>query len=340
MNNKKISVIGAGSWGTTLANLLADKGYEVRLWVYEEELCRTIREERENTIYLPGFRISERIHPTTSIEETADGIDTFVMVVPSHAARGIAKRFASFLPPDAIVINAAKGIENQSLITTSRVFREIFPERLHKRLAAISGPTFAKEVSGKTPAAAVAASEDIRIAEKVQEIFTTSYFRVFTNTDLIGVELGGALKNVIAIAAGISDGLGFGYNARAALITRGLVEMMRLGMAMGASPQTLSGLSGLGDLVLTCTGDLSRNRTVGLKIGKGMKIDEIQKGMKMVAEGIRTVKSAHDLKKRHNVKGAIIDETYAILYEDKGPEKALKDLMEVEIKDEFEGIIQ
>ncbi|MFV1952035.1 MAG: NAD(P)H-dependent glycerol-3-phosphate dehydrogenase [Nitrospinota bacterium] len=340
MNNRNIAVIGAGSWGTTLANLLADKGYDVKLWVYEEKLCRIIKEEKENTVYLPGFRISERIHPTTSIEETADGVDTFLMVVPSHAVRSVATQLAPFLPPDAIIINAAKGIENNSLTTVSYILREIFPERFHKRLATISGPTFAKEVSLKTPAAVVAASEDIRIAEKVQEMFTTSYIRVFTNTDLIGVELGGALKNVIAIAAGISDGLGFGYNARAALITRGLVEMMRLGIALGARSQTLSGLSGLGDLVLTCTGDLSRNRTVGLKIGKGMKIDEIQKSMKMVAEGIRTVKSVHDLKKRYKVKGAIIDEIYAILYEDKSPEKALKDLMRVEIKDEFEGIIQ
>ncbi|MBI5182844.1 MAG: NAD(P)-dependent glycerol-3-phosphate dehydrogenase [Nitrospinae bacterium] len=338
--NKRIAVIGAGSWGTTLANLLADKGYEVKLWVYEDDLCGIIKEKRENTIYLPGFRISERIYPTTYIEEVAEGIDTFIIVVPSHVVRSIATQLASFLPPDAIIINASKGIEIESLVTISRILREIFPERFYKRVATISGPTFANEVSLKTPTAVVAASEDIRIAERVQEIFTTSYFRVFTNTDLLGVELGGALKNVIAIAAGISDGLGFGYNARAALITRGLVEMMRLGVAIGASPQTLSGLSGLGDLVLTCTGDLSRNRGVGLKIGKGMKLDEIQKGMRMVAEGIRTVKSAHDLKRRYKVKGAIIDETYAILYEGKSPREALKDLLEVKIKDEFEGVIQ
>lgn len=341
-NNKPIAgletigVIGAGSWGTALSLLLARKGYSIDLWVYEEELCRLLKETRENKLFLPGFTLPDSIRPTNSIEEAVAGKSVLLLVAPTHVFRQTVISLRDYLQPNCLIINASKGIENESLSTAHQMLQDILTAPYTP--AVLSGPTFAAEIAKESPSGAVAASNDEESAEAVKTIFSTPTFRVFTSTDILGVELGGALKNVIAIATGISDGLGLGYNARAALITRGLVEITRIGAALGAKPETFSGLSGLGDLVLTCTGDLSRNRTVGIKLGQGQKLKDITANMKMVAEGVRTVKSAYTLKTQLNIQASIIEETYRVLYEEKPPREALKDLMKVEVSTEFFGV--
>jgi len=333
---KKLSVIGAGAWGTALANLLAKKNHQVNLWVYEKDLCRIIEEKRENVRYFPGTKLSENITPFFDLEEAVStSVSTVIIVVPSQHVRGILKALSSFLPEDVLIVSASKGIENGTLSTISQIYREEFSSRSSDAFAVISGPSFAREISDERPSAVVAASIKRETAKHLQELFSTHYFRIFLSSDVIGVELGGALKNVIAIAAGISDGLGNGYNSRAALITRGLAEMIRIGNVMGAKPQTLAGLSGMGDLILTCTGELSRNRTLGLHIGKGKSLKEIQKEMITVAEGVATVKSAHNLIEKHNIHAAIIKETYCILYENKHPHQAMRDLMKLHPSEEF-----
>ena len=336
MNKQNIAVVGAGSWGTALSLALVQNSYEVDLWVYEKDLCAIINESRENKYFLPGVPLPEKIHATSSLETAVKDKSVVVLVVPTHAIQSVAKQLNPYLKPDCLIINAGKGIENETLQTPHQILKELLT--VPHRCGALSGPTFAAEVSRGAPSAIVAAAETLETAEQIQAIFSNSKLKVFTSTDLLGVELGGALKNVIAIATGISDGLQLGYNARAAIITRGLVEITRIGTALGARPETFSGLSGVGDLVLTCTGDLSRNRTVGLKLAQGQKLKEITENMKMVAEGVRTVKSAQRLKTQLNIQAAIIDETYQVLYEDKPPEQALKDLMNVEISSEFSGI--
>ncbi|MCP3676022.1 MAG: NAD(P)-dependent glycerol-3-phosphate dehydrogenase [Deltaproteobacteria bacterium] len=325
---RRIGVIGAGSWGTALANHLAGRGEpSVKLWVREEEVLRDITERRENGHFLPGIRLSDRLAVTLSIEEAIDGADMIVNVVPSQFVRTVFPSIADKVADGTIIVSASKGIEESSLQTVSGVLSEVLPTRLHKSIAVISGPSFAKEVALGLPTALCAASESDEVAAKVQQTFSTPTFRVYTNRDMIGVELGGALKNVIAIAVGISDGLGLGTNSRAALITRGLAEMVRLGEAMGADPQTFSGLSGLGDLVLTCTGDLSRNRSVGLALGRGKGLNEIVSEMKMVAEGVKTAKSVYKLTKKFGVDMPIVESTYRILYEEKPPKDAVMELM-------------
>ena len=331
-----IGVIGAGSWGTALSLLLARKNFPIDLWVYEKDLCRQIKEARENKLFLPGFKIPENITPTNSIENAVAGKTTILLVAPTHVVRHTLLSIRDIIEPDCIFINASKGIENDSLFTSHQLMQEILTKPYIP--AILSGPTFAKEIAQEAPSGAVAACHNQENANIVKNIFSTPKFKVFTSTDIIGVEFGGALKNVIAIATGISDGLELGYNARAALITRGLVEMTRIGVAMGARPETFSGLSGIGDLVLTCTGDLSRNRAVGIKIGQGQSLNDITSNMSMVAEGVRTVKSAYELKTKLNIQAAIIDETYQVLYEKKSPREALKDLMNVEVSSEFSGV--
>ena len=331
-----IGVIGAGSWGTALSLLLARKGYPIDLWVYEEELCRLIQETRENKFFLPDCRLPDNIRPTNSIEKAVSGKSTILLVAPTHVLRQTLISLQEHLQPGCLIINASKGIENESLFTAHQMMRDTLT--IPYIPAVLSGPTFAIEVARESPSGAVAASIDEETAETVKNIFSTPTFRVFTSSDIMGVELGGALKNVIAIATGISDGLLLGFNARAAIITRGLVEITRIGTALGARPETFSGLSGLGDLVLTCTGDLSRNRSVGIKLGQGQKLKDITDNMNMVAEGVRTVKSAYALKNKLNIQGAIIDETYRVLYEEKPPMQALKDLMKVEVTTEFFGV--
>lgn len=331
-----IGVIGAGSWGTTLAQLLAAKGYKVDLWVFEEGLCRTIRETRENTYYLPGSILDENLSAQNDLESVVRGHKLLVMVVPSHVYRNVALQMLPFLERGTAVVNATKGIENDTLLTMSGIWKEILPSPDYIEELCISGPSFAKEVIKMIPTAVTLAGDDMETAKRIQRVFSTNYFRVYTSLDKIGVELAGALKNVIALAAGIGDGLGFGHNTRAALITRGLAEIARLGVKMGANPLTFSGLAGFGDLVLTCTGDLSRNRTVGLQLGKGRKLKDILAEMRMVAEGVKTAKSAHFLAERMEVEMPISEQVYRVLFEERDPGLAVNELMERELKHELE----
>lgn len=336
MNRTHIGIIGAGAWGTALSILLSRKDYEIDLWVRETDLCAIIEARRENSMFLPGFQLAKNIRPVASLEKTVEGKAVVFMVVPTHAMRSTMEYLAPFLEPGCLIINASKGIDHENLSTVQTIFRETIQPSC--QTGTISGPTFAVEIAKHVPSALVAASEDLETAETIQQILSNPKLKVFTSTDVTGVELGGALKNVIAIATGIADGLGLGYNARAALITRGLVEMTRIGTALGARPETFSGLSGLGDLVLTCTGDLSRNRTVGIKLGQGNRLKEITQNMTMIAEGVHTVKAAYNLKNKLNIQASIIDETYKVLYQEKLPRQALDDLLKVEISTEFAGI--
>jgi len=332
---KKISVIGAGAWGTTIANLLAKKDYKVSLWVYEKDLCQIISEKRENLRYLPGFQLSKNIAPYSDLELAVQGAKIIILVAPSQHVRGIFKALSSIVPEDTILVSASKGIENESLLTISQIFNQELPSLSSNNFVTLSGPSFAREMAEEKPSAMVVASQSKESSEYLQNLFTTPYLRLFTSNDVIGVELGGALKNVIAIAAGVSDGLESGNNARAALITRGLAEINRIGAVLGAKPQTLSGLSGIGDLILTCNGKLSRNRTIGLRIGRGESLDKIQKDMITVAEGIQTVKSAFSLVEKYNIPAAIIRETYLLIYKNKNPRQSMQDLLELPTTDEF-----
>jgi len=332
--SETIAVIGAGSWGTTLADLLAKKGHAVTLWAYEPELVLEMQQSRENTLFLPGIKLSPGLSFTNSLEEAYAGCTMVLCVVPSQLVRRVMQDSLPFLPKEVVIVSASKGIEVATLATVSEIYREILPAELYARFAALSGPSFAREVACEMPTAVTAASESEEIAGRVQAAFTTSFFRVYRNEDVTGVELGGALKNVIAIAAGISDGLGFGSNTRAALITRGLAEMTRLGLAMGAQAATFAGLAGMGDLVLTCTGDLSRNRSVGIQIGQGRKLAEILGEMRMVAEGVQTTESAYKLARKLGVEMPIIEKMYQMLYQDKPAREAVLDLMTRNLKAE------
>ena len=332
----KIAVIGAGSWGTTLANLLADKGLDIDLWVREEEVYHEIRNERMNSAFLPGVMLSSRLNPVRTFEEALFEKELALLVVPSHVFREVLTEIKPHLRPGVSLMTATKGIENESLMIMSDVAAGILPEDYMANFSCLAGPSFSKEVCQKTPTAITIACCDLAHSERLQKLFYTDFFRVYITQDLTGVQLGGALKNIIAIAAGASDGLRFGHNARAALITRGLAEITRLGVAMGANPLTFAGLAGMGDLVLTCTGDLSRNRTVGLKIGKGMSLKEITGSMNMVAEGIKTTRSAYHLSRKMGVDMPITTQVYEILYEGKAPKDAVKELMTRELKSEQE----
>lgn len=334
--SEKIGVIGAGSWGTALSHILSENNHPIDLWVYEKDLCQIIQKTQENSFFLPGIRLSEKIKPHNSIEAVVRDKSIILLVLPTHAIRSVVTSLLPYLKPGCLIINAGKGIENDTLFTIDRILNELV--KTPCSIATISGPTFATEIARHCPSAMVAASNGLETAQKVKALFSTPNLKMFTSTDLLGVELGGALKNIIAIATGISDGLELGHNARAALITRGLVEIKRIGSALGARPETFSGLSGVGDLVLTCTGDLSRNRTVGIKLGQGHKIKEITGNMKMVAEGVYTVKSAYHLKQKLDIQASIMEETYRVIYEEKPPQQALADLLKVEISTEFAGI--
>lgn len=332
--NETISIIGAGSWGTALAIHLAGNFRQVSLWVYETELCDIMTQTQKNTWFLPDHSLPENIKPTTSLKSAIKGQSLILMVVPTHVIRKTLNQIKPFIDKDCLLISASKGIENDTLFTSHQIIQDV----LNVNNANISGPTFAKEVASGVPSALVASAEDINTANRVQQYFANDKMKVFCNTDLIGVEIGGALKNVIAIATGICDGLGLGYNTRAALITRGLVEISRIGTELGAKPETFYGLTGLGDLVLTCTGDLSRNRQLGIQLGQGRKLKEVMSETKMVAEGVLTVKSAHSLINKFNVQASIMEETYHVLHENKSPKQALIDLMQVETSTEFAGI--
>lgn len=331
---EKIGVVGAGAWGTALAMLLADKGYDVALWMYEQDLADETERTRINRVYLPGFTLPSGLRVTSSLESAARDKKLILSVSPSHTVRAVISRTLPFLEKDSLIVSASKGIEIDTLMPLSEVFKDVLPKQFHTRLCFLSGPSFAKEVAQKTPTAVALASFDPVIGRQAQEIFSCDYFRVYTNPDVIGLELAGSLKNVVAIAAGVLEGMGYGYNTMAALLTRGLVEMARLGIAMGGNAQTFSGLAGMGDLVLTCTGGLSRNRSLGVRLGKGEKLQEIMSGMKTVAEGVKTAKAARDLASKYNVQMPIVDEVYQLLYEGKEPKQAVKDLMSRELKGE------
>jgi glycerol-3-phosphate dehydrogenase (NAD(P)+) len=332
---RRMAVIGAGSWGTALANLLAEQE-PVDLWVFEEDLFHAMAKERENKVFLPGVQLLDRVRLTHSLEEAFSGKDILVCALPSHVVREIFSRAQPYIQGDTRIVSATKGLENISHQTTSRVLREVIDRGLKVEIACLSGPSFAREVSRKLPTAVAAAGTSPEAAQMAQNLFSRTYFRVYTNPDLMGVELGGAIKNVMAIAAGAADGLGFGHSSRAALITRGLAEMTRLGVKMGADARTFSGLAGLGDLVLTCTGDLSRNRSLGLELGKGRSLPAVLGEMRMVAEGFRTTKALWELAKKLEVEMPITGKVYEILYEGKAPREAVAELMSRHPRSELE----
>ena len=331
---KTIGVIGAGSWGTTLANLLAKQGHNVTLWCYEADLAERMEQGRVNDIYLPEFTLAENLKVTSELALAVTAKELLLYVTPSQVTRQVLDQSLPDIAPTTIIVSASKGIENDSLMLLSQVFAEVLPQAMHCQLGFLSGPSFAKEVSSGMPTAVVAAAPDANIAAAIQETFSTEKFRVYRHNDIIGVELGGAMKNVIALAAGVADGLGFGHNTRAALITRGLAEMTRLGVKLGAATETFAGLAGMGDLVLTCTGDLSRNRSVGMELGKGRTLDEIMSGMQMVAEGVKTTLSAYQLATRLEVEVPIIEQMYLVLYHQKDPRQAVVDLMSRDLTSE------
>ena len=333
-----IGVVGAGSWGTALANLLAGKGMIVDHWVYEADVLSEMKEHRENRRFLPGVRLAETLHPSGDLESVVAGKDLVLVVTPSHVTRETIARCGHAVGPQTIVVSASKGIENQSHLTMSGVLAEVVPGLAQDRLAVLTGPSFAWEVAHKMATVVTAASSNADTAVLVQQTFATPYFRVYTIDDVIGAELGAAVKNVIAIAAGVIDGLGLGLNTRAALITRGLVEIRRLGLAMGAQPRTFTGLAGVGDLILTCTGDLSRNHTIGRRIGEGDKLKDLLAGMHMVAEGIKTARSVYNLSRKLGVEMPISHAIYHVLYDDLEPETALHQLMTRDLKQELDEI--
>lgn len=333
----EIGVIGAGSWGTALADLLARIGHRVTLWAYEADLVERMQQGRENDLFLPDISLHEDLAFTNSLAEAAGGRELVLMVPPSQLMRKVFRQLVDCLEPGTLLVSASKGIENDSLMTMSQVLdEELARAGKQARTAFLSGPSFAREVAGGLPTAVVAASADAAVASMVQQVFSGERFRVYTNPDVIGIEFGGALKNVMALAAGIADGLGFGSNTRAALITRGLSEMTRLGVAAGAQAATFAGLAGMGDLVLTCTGDLSRNRTVGLELGRGRSLKDILAGMKMVAEGVKTTISTYQLAARLGVEAPITEQVYLIIEKDKDPRQAVADLLQRSLKAENE----
>ncbi len=324
---RSLAVVGAGSWGTALANLLARKGYPVSLWVREPDVLADIVESHENRTFLPGIELPETLEASTDLPGVVRDKDMIVSVVPSQFVSEVFERIAGELRPDVHVVSASKGIE----VSTGRRMDEVLSALLTPgqayRLTFLSGPSFAAEVAREAPTAVAVASRSAQAASLAQQTFQTEYFRVYTNPDVLGVELGGALKNVIALAAGVVAGMGFGHNTLAALITRGLAEITRLGTAMGADPATFSGLAGMGDLVLTCTADLSRNRTVGFRLGRGERLEEILESMKSVAEGVKTVQAVRHLAKAYHVEMPISEEIHALLWEGRNAHEAVRNLM-------------
>lgn len=322
-----VAVIGAGSWGTALAQLLAKKGYEVRLWSHGAEVADAIATTRENPRYLRGITLDHRIEATTDLRAAVTGADVVVSVSPAQFVREVMSVAAPAIRPDALVVSASKGIETTTLKTMAEVLDDVLPRPAAERTCTLSGPSFALEVVQEQPTAVAVASRSADAARLAQELFQTEYFRVYTNRDQRGVELSGALKNVIALGAGMTTGLGLGHNTLAALITRGLAEMSRLGVALGAEPLTFAGLAGMGDLILTCTGALSRNRSVGVALGEGRSLPEILAEMTMVAEGVETTRAAHALATRSGIEMPIVAEVHAVLFEGRAPGDAVANLM-------------
>lgn len=325
-----ICMIGGGSWGTALAWLLAEKGHAVSLWVFEDELAEEIRNTRMNSMYLPGLELPGNIGVSHRFDPALKDAEFLISAVPTQYTRGVFQNIVPLLHKDTRILSASKGIENRSLMTVSAVIKEMTGHEA----AVLSGPSFARDVVRKLPTAVTAAGIDEGVAKTFQDLFSTEFFRVYTSSDVLGVELGGALKNVMAIAAGISDGLGLGPSSRAALITRGLAEIIRLGTAMGAQEKTFSGLSGMGDLVLTCTSETSRNYSVGVQLGRGEKLRSILDSMTMVAEGVDTADSAYELSKKHGIDMPVVEQVYKTLREELDPSEAVRCLMARRLRSE------
>jgi len=322
-----LTLIGAGSWGTALAAHLGQSGRDVTLWARRPEAADRFRATRRNERYLPGIDLPESVTVTADLTAAADASDVWALAVPSQSLRSVAKRLRPHIRPDLTVVSLAKGIENHTLQTMSQILTQVLDPFPAERIGVLYGPSHAEEVAEGRPTTVVAAARDESTAARIQDVFMTDRLRVYVNTDVIGVEIAGSAKNVLAIAAGIGDGVGYGDNAKAALITRGIAEIRRLGLAMGANPQTFSGLAGIGDLIVTCTSAHSRNRRLGEEIGKGRSLDEVIDEMDMVAEGVRTTQSIHDLAQRHAVEMPITEAVYAILFEGENPEQWVEELM-------------
>lgn len=325
----RVAVIGAGAWGTALAIVLGRQAaHELRLWAYEKEVCASIADHHANDLFLPDVQIPPSIRATNSLEDALRDAEVVLSVMPSHHVRRLFTQMLPHLNEDMLFVSATKGVEDKTYLRMTEIIEQVVGQQFTPQIVAVSGPSFAKEVAKGDPTAITAASQHEELARRVQKDFSDPRFRVYTNRDVVGVELGGALKNVIAIAAGICDGLGLGYNSIAALVTRGLAEITRLSLACGGHIETMAGLAGLGDLVLTCTGGLSRNRTVGVELGKGRKLQDIIAGMHgMVAEGVLTTQAAAGLAKKHNVEMPITQQMYAILHDGKTPGEAIRELM-------------
>jgi glycerol-3-phosphate dehydrogenase (NAD(P)+) len=328
------SVIGGGSWGSAFSIHLGRKGIETKLWIREPEIYDAACIHRENKTFLPGVLFPRSVSFHNDLKPALKDTDIVFIAVPSEYCREMYGEISSFLTKNQIIVSLTKGIEYKSLKRMSELMQEIFDPEIASKIAVLSGPSFAREVSESHPTAVVAASRESTVSRTIQTFLSSGFFRVYTSNDVLGVELAGALKNIIAISAGISDGLGYGRNTLAALITRGIAEITRLGIKMGAKPDTFSGLAGIGDLVLTCTGKLSRNRYVGFELGKGGSIQSILKKMKMVAEGVTTTLSARRLAEEYEIEMPICEQMYEILYKNKDPRQALKDLMTRKLKEE------
>lgn len=324
---RRVSIIGAGGWGTALAVLLAGKGLPVDMWTLEPEVAEEINLHKRNSTYLSEVQLPDGIRAYTSIQEALGENKVVLLVVPSHAMRSVAREVAEFIHQDAYVLHGAKGIEDKTLMSMSEVIKDELPDEFHSRIAVLSGPTHAEEVGRGAPTTAVVAAGSLPFATAMQDLLMCPTFRVYTSIDMVGVELGGSLKNVIALAAGVVDGLGFGDNTKAALITRGLAEISRLGVAMGANPLTFAGLSGLGDLIVTCTSKHSRNRWAGVELGKGRTLDDILSSTKMVVEGVHTARAAYTLAMKHEIEMPITEKVYDVLYNGVEPRDAVSELM-------------
>jgi glycerol-3-phosphate dehydrogenase (NAD(P)+) len=329
----RATVVGAGAWGTALATVLARNGHEVRIWSYEAEVARSIDERRENP-YLGSVVLPAGIRAETDLAAAVGGAELVVSASPSQFVRGVMGAAAPYLGPDVLLLSASKGIELGTLLRMDEVLDAVLPAGVMRRFCVLSGPSFALEVAQDTPTAVVIAGRDLEATVGARDIFQTQWFRVYTSADVVGIEIGGAVKNVIALAAGITAGLGFGHNTLAALITRGLAEVTRLGVAVGAERSTFYGLAGLGDLVLTCTGGLSRNRTVGYRLGAGESLEQILEDMSSVAEGVKTTEAVYQLAQRHGVEMPITEQMYAILHEGRSPVDAVRTLMARDAKPE------
>ncbi len=338
MRPQRIAVIGAGAWGTALADSFSGIGHEVMLWVFEADLCARMASNRENDLYLPGIALRDDLRFTSDLAEAASaGQDFLVSVMPSHVVRAVWSKLAPSVHEETLITSATKGVEENTLLLSTQVIAECLAEAGGggRALACLSGPTFARELAERKPTAITAASEDSGAAKAIQEALAAPNFRIYTGADPVGVQLGGALKNVIALAAGIADGMELGHNARAALIVRGLAEIGRLGVAMGGRAETFAGLAGMGDLVLTCTGDLSRNRTVGVRLGRGEPLQKILESMTAVAEGVSTAPAAVGLADKFGVEMPICREVHAVLFEGRSPRDAVRDLMARPLKAEL-----